>query len=309
MRTASGSERAIKTMKILLIIIVFVLAPNLFAQQATEIPVSLKTPDGKYVGQVANGGLDVTANAVSPKQTFYLQDLNGGKPADGDKVKLRQDASQWHEDKDKNVIHRVPIKGAKEDECVFILKVKDKLVYFQTPSGKFVKVDDIALITTDDKDKATLFDAQVVTPLTTSTDYTLSFKFKNGNYLGMVANGGMDASSKEITPKQIFLLVDLNGGELANGDSVKIIFGEGQTQSQLREDVEKNLIHRIPLRGAKDDGCIFKIFSTNQGVLLQTASGKYLAVAADGKSLTTTDKKDDTSFLTTVQSTQPPVKQ
>ncbi|MBX7171014.1 MAG: hypothetical protein K1X72_08655 [Pyrinomonadaceae bacterium] len=295
-------------MKKLIPFLLMILSYGIFAQQATEIPVSLKTPDGKFIGQVANGGLDVTANAVSPKQTFYLQDLNGGKPADGDKVKLRQDASQWHEDKDKKVIHRVPIKGAKEDECVFILKVKDKLIYFQTPSGKFVKVDDIAVITTDDAKNATLFDAQVVTPPTTSTNYTLSFKFKNGNYLGMVANGGMDASSKEITPKQIFLMVDLNGGELANGDSVKILFGEGQTQSQLREDAEKNLIHRIPLRGAKDDGCIFKIFSTAQGVLLQTASGKYLAIAADGKSLTTTDKKDDTSFLTTVQSTQPPAK-
>ena len=272
-----------------------------FAQQTSEIPVSLKTPDGKYIGQVANGGLDATANVVTGKQTFFLQDLNGGKIADGDKVKLRMDASQWHENKEQKLVHRVPGKGANEAECIFTLKIKDKLIYFQTPSGKFVKIDDIAVITTDEAKNATLFDIQVVSPPTASTDYTLSFKFKNGNYLGMVANGGMDASSNEITPKQIFLMVDINGGQLANGDSVKILFGEGQTQSQLREDVEKNVIHRVPLRGAKDDGCIFKIFSTTQGVLLQTASGKYLAIAADGKSLITTDKKDDTSFLTTVQ--------
>ena len=38
------------------------------AQQPNEISVSLKTPDGKYVGQVAGGGLDVTANAVTIKK-------------------------------------------------------------------------------------------------------------------------------------------------------------------------------------------------------------------------------------------------
>ncbi|HRH44760.1 MAG TPA: hypothetical protein PKY82_24190 [Pyrinomonadaceae bacterium] len=293
-------------MKVLLPFLILILVQSLFAQQPTEIPISLKTPDGKFIGQVSGGGLDATANAVSPKQTFYLIDLNGGKIADGDQIKIRMDASQWHEDKEKNIIHRVAIKGAKEDECTFKLRIKEKLIYFETPGGKFVKVDDIAVITTVDAKNATLFDAQVVTPATASTDYTLSFKFKNGNYLGMVANGGMDASSKEITPKQIFLMVDLNGGELANGDEVKILFGEGQTQSQLRLDVEKNLIHRIPLRGAKDDGCIFKIFSTPQGVLLQTANGKYLAIASDGKSLITTDKKDETSFLATIQSQSTP---
>ena len=46
------------------------------AQQPNEISVSLKTPDGKYVGQVAGGGLDVTANAVTIKQTFGLIDFN-----------------------------------------------------------------------------------------------------------------------------------------------------------------------------------------------------------------------------------------
>ena len=46
------------------------------AQQPNEMSVSLKTPDGKYVGQVAGGGLDVTANAVTNKQTFGLIDFN-----------------------------------------------------------------------------------------------------------------------------------------------------------------------------------------------------------------------------------------
>lgn len=283
-------------------------AYSLFAQQATEIPVSLKTPEGKYIGQVSGGGLDATASIVSPKQTFGLIDLNGGKIADGDKVKLRMDASQWHENKEQKLIHRVATKGAVEAECVFTLKIKDKLIYFQAPSGRFVKVDDIALITTDDNKSATLFDIQAVLPPTTATSYTVAFKFKNGNYLGMIPQGGMGAGAKEISSKEIFQMVDLNGGQLANGDSIKILFGEGQTQSQLREDVEKNLIHRIPSKGAKDDGCIFKILVIGQNILLQTPSGKYVGTSTDGKSVTITDNKDDTSLLTAVPNPQPVTK-
>lgn len=281
---------------------------GVFAQQATEIPVSLKTPDGKYVGQVANGGLDVAANAVSPKQTFSLIDLNGGKIVDGDKVKLLMDTSQWHENKEQKLIHRVPSKGAKEDECVFILKVKDRLIYFQTPSGKFVKVDDIALITTEEANNATLFDVQMVQSATQSTNYSVAFKFGNGKYVGMVGGGKMDSSASEIGNNQIFQMIDLNGGQLANGDSVKLLFGQPPTISQLHEDKENNLINRVPTRGAKDEECIFKILVVGGNILLQTPSGKYVAASADGKSLITTDKKDETSLLTAVPNPTPVAK-
>jgi uncharacterized Zn ribbon protein len=295
-------------MKISIPFLLLILNYGIFAQQPTEIPVSLKTPDGKYIGQVSGGGLDAMANAVTPKQTFGLIDLNGGKIADGDKVKLRMDASQWHEDKDKKVIHRVPTKGAKEDECVFILKVKDKLIYFQTPSGKFVKVDDIALITTDKAENATLFDIQAVVSPTASTSYSVAFKLNNGKYLGMVANGGMDASATEISAKQIFQMIDLNGGQLASGDTLKIIFGEGSSQSQWHEDKENNRINRVPTRGAKDEECLFKIFVVGGKVLLQTPRGKFVGTSEDGKSLITTDKKDDSSFLTAVPNPTPTAK-
>ena len=148
-------------MKKIIPFLLLILAYSVFAQQPTEIPVSLKTPDGKFIGQVSGGGLDATANAVSPKQTFGLIDLNGGKIADGDKIKLRMDASQWHENKEQKLIHRVPTKGAKEDECVFKLRIKDKLIFFETPSGKFVATseDGKSLITTDKKDDSSFLTA------------------------------------------------------------------------------------------------------------------------------------------------------
>ena len=292
-------------MKKLIPFLLLIMSYCVFAQQPTEIPVSLKTPDGKYIGQVSGGGLDATANAVSPKQTFGLIDINGGKIADGDKVKIRMDASQWHENKEQKLIHRVAAKGAKEDECIFKLRIKDKLIFFETPSGKFVRVDDIAVIATDEEKNATLFDIQIVQPAAQATSYTVAFKLNNGKHLGMVGGGKMDASSAEIGTNQIFQMIDLNGGQLSNGDSVKIIFGQAQTQSQLHEDKENNVINRVPTRGAKDEECIFKILVVGAKVLLQTPSGKFIATSEDGKSLITTDKKDDSSFLTAVPNPTP----
>ena len=274
------------------------------AQQPSEISVSLKAPDGKYVGQVAGGGLDASSAAVTAKQTFGLIDLNGGKIADGDKVKLRMDASQWHEDKEKSVIHRVPIKGAKEEECQFKLHIKDKLIYFETPSGKFVKVDNNAIVTAADAKSATLFDVQTVAPAVEATGYPVALAFAGGNHIGMVPNGGMDAVAKEITANQIFQLVDINGGNLASGDMVKLVFG----QSQVREDKEASKIHRVPIKGAKEDECVFKLILVGNKIRLQAPSGKFVVVAADGKSLATTDKKDDTSLLTAIPNPTPVVK-
>ena len=293
-------------MKILLFLFgtIVLCGQSVAAQQATEIPVSLKTADGKYVGMVAGGGLDAGASAVTAKQTFVLVDLNGGKIADGDKVKIKIDTSQWREDKEKSLIHRVPSKGAKEDESVFKLHVKDKSIYFETPDGKFVKIENNAVTTTGDAKSAALFDVQAAVSPTQPMSYTVAFRFANGNHLGMVAGGGLDAAAKEIGNNQIFNVVDLNGGTMSSGDSVKLVFG----QSQMREDAGANKIHRVPIRGAKEEECVFKIIVTGKNILLQTPSGKFVAVASDGKSLVTTDKKDETGLIVVVPNPTPTVK-
>lgn len=290
-------------MKKLIPFLLLMLTCEIFAQQAVEIPVSLKTPDGKYIGQVSGGGLDASANSVSAKQTFILVDINGGKIADGDLVKIKFDASQWHEDKEKSIIHRVSIKGSKEDECIFKLRVYDKLIFFETASGKFVKVEDIAVIATKEAQNATLFDVQAVIPNTQPTNYKVAFLFATGSYLGIVAGGGLEASSKEISNKNIFSLIDLNGGNLSNGDMVKIIY----EQSQMNEDKENNKIHRVPIKGSNESECVFKIVVSGRNILLQAPSGKYVGITNDAKSLIPTDKINETSLIMAVPNPTPKV--
>lgn len=292
-----------KTKK-LVILFMLLFAVSASAQTATEIPVSLKTTEGKYVGQVAGGGLDVIANAVTPKQTFTLVDLNGKDIADGDKIILRQDATQWREDSEKSMIHRVATKGAKENECTFVLRFKGDFIYFETPSKKFIRVEETALKTVSDAASATSFQVGAIIVANQPVSYSVAFKLANGGLIGMVAGGGLDATAKEIGTNQIFSMTDLNGGGLASGDPVKIITG----QTQFREDLEANRVHRVPIRGAKEAECIFKIVVTGAKILLQTPSGKFVSVAADGKSFTTTDKKDDSSLFTAIPNPTPAAK-
>lgn len=290
--------------KFIVSVAILLASQNLMAQQPSEVPVSIKTSDGKYVGQVAGGGLDAVAIAVTAKQTFWLNDLNGGKVADGDKIKIRMDASQWHEDKDKGLIHRVPIRGASETECVFKLHVKDKMIYLETSSGKFVRVENTTLVTTKDVKIATLFDIQAAAAPTQATVYASALKFANGAHIGMVAGGGLDAVSKEITNNQIFQVLDLNGETLKSGDEIKLIF----QQSQMREDKEKGIIHRVPIRGAVESECIFKLLVTGGNIRLQAPSGKFIAASADGKSIITTDVKDASTLITAVPNPTPVTK-
>jgi hypothetical protein len=123
--------------------------------------VALRTASGNYVSMVAGGGIDAAAKSVTPKQIFTFIDLNGGTLVDGDKVKIRYEQSFWREDKDKKIIHRVPSKGSKEEECTFILRVKGNSILLETPSGKFVAVssDGKTIETREKREEASLLEA------------------------------------------------------------------------------------------------------------------------------------------------------
>jgi len=133
--------------------------------------------------------------------------------------------------------------------------------------------------------------------------YTVALKTAAGKYISMVPNGGLAGNGAEISAKQIFTVIDLNGGTLVNGDKVKIAHGN----TLWREDKEKNILHRVPARGAKDEECTFRVRVKGKTILLETPSGKFVTVSADGKTLETREKPDEATTLEAVPAPAPTV--
>ena len=50
----------------------------------------------------------------------------------------------------------------------------------------------------------------------------VAFKTADGKYISAAANSGLDLGGTKIASRQAFMLVDVNGGELADGDIVRI---------------------------------------------------------------------------------------
>lgn len=96
----------------------------------------------------------------------------------------------------------------------------------------------------------------------------------------------MKITGSEIGANQVFTLIDANGGELADGDDVQI--------KHVREDgkmtycwEQGDTLSRTE-KGA-DPATHFKVKKTEQGISLQTASGKFVAVPPTTKNLAYTD--------------------
>src|SRR5438067_6612169 len=110
---------------------------------------------------------------------------------------------------------------------------------------------------------------------------------KPARYVTMVPKGGLNISSTEIADRQVFTLVDTNGGELADGDEVQIKLGEGKDVNYWYETGD-NKIGRIG-RPTDKSSTRFKIKKTDAGISLQTASGKFVAATSKTDNLTVTD--------------------
>ena len=120
-------------------------------------------------------------------------------------------------------------------------------------------------------------------------------------YITSPPMGALDASGRKITAKQIYTMLDINGGNLAHGDPVKLRW----EASIWREDKAAGKVHRIAFRGAPEAECTFKIRVKGQHISLETPSGKFVSAPAGGGPLVTTDKQDDTTMFTALPNPTP----
>jgi hypothetical protein len=119
-------------------------------------------------------------------------------------------------------------------------------------------------------------------------------------YLTASTGGALDLSGAKVGSKQIFTLIDLNGGELADGDEVKVRY---TPNTGGVPDPSKASYWHVASGGVKrsKDGDAFKIKKIETKFAFQTVSGKFLTGTAVEGFLTLSDKQDGALLVEIVE--------
>ena len=142
--------------------------------EVKEVQVALQVSDGQYVTADPPGLLALSyTKKVGSKQRFTIIDLNGGKLADGDEVRIRytpnkngkpdpSKESYWREGKE-------GITRAHQDGTFTIKKMGNRYA-FRGPSGKFVTPNEVngALAVSSKVEEALVVDVIDLSAPTTS---------------------------------------------------------------------------------------------------------------------------------------------
>jgi hypothetical protein len=134
----------------------------------------------------------------------------------------------------------------------------------------------------------------------------VAFQTAEGTYIGTDTGGALNTVGPKIGSKQKFTLVDLNGGELQDGDGVKIRY---TPNSRGAPDTSKSSYWIESKDGIKrgHDADIFKVKKVETKYALQAPSGKYVGPAptpATGM-LGLSDKLEGALLLDIVDPTAP----
>jgi lysophospholipase L1-like esterase len=134
---------------------------------------------------------------------------------------------------------------------------------------------------------------------------SVALRTSDNRYVTAVARGGLDTSGTAIGGNQTFVLVDLNGGDIADGDAVQIKWAPTGSKPTYWREGESNVSR---YGGRPNDASTFKIklnaFNGPQSILLQTASGKFVSVPKKGAALATTATQDFAATMEIVNASQ-----
>jgi hypothetical protein len=110
---------------------------------------------------------------------------------------------------------------------------------------------------------------------------SVAFRTTDNKYVTTVTGGFLSLTGEKIGSKQMFTIVDLNGTDLADGDSVKIRYIPGKGTDQTKgsywletpEGIKRN-----------SEGSVFKIKVVDTKYAFQALSGKFITgvVTAEG---------------------------
>jgi hypothetical protein len=119
----------------------------------------------------------------------------------------------------------------------------------------------------------------------------VAFRVGGKNYITTNPGNSLDLTGIKIGSKQTFILIDLNGGELGNGDRVRIRY---VPNSGGKPDPSKASFWVELKEGVKRarDGDVFTVKQVEAKYAFQTPSGKFVGAPVDGGLLGVTDKQE-----------------
>lgn len=131
---------------------------------------------------------------------------------------------------------------------------------------------------------------------TEPTEKAVAFRVLDAKYITTAPSNSLNCSSMKIGGKQRFTIVDLNGGQLADGHEVRIRY---VPTSNGIPDPAKSSYWREVKDGVKrgSDGDVFKIKRMDAKCALQTVSGKFVAAPIDGGLLGVTNAPEAAMLL------------
>lgn len=121
--------------------------------------------------------------------------------------------------------------------------------------------------------------APVHTSFAQAVEKTVAFKTADGKYISAAPNSAVDLSGTKVGSRQVFVLVDTNGGELSDGDSVKIMQAGGDLNDPSAKGLKVARDGAIS-RGASPNAFTLKKMDTKWA--FQTPDGKFVGATPSG---------------------------
>jgi len=118
----------------------------------------------------------------------------------------------------------------------------------------------------------------------------VAFVTAEKKYLTANTGGTLDLTGVKVGSKQTFTIIDLNGGELADGDSVKIRYTPNTAGTP--DPTKASYWHEGPggIKRTKE-GDTFKVKQVGASFAFQTLGGKFVGGPVDGGTLGLTEKE------------------
>jgi len=124
----------------------------------------------------------------------------------------------------------------------------------------------------------------------------VAFRTADNKYVSTLTGGFLNLNGEKIGSRQIFTIIDLSGGNLADGDAVKIRYTPGGVAAS---DQTKSSYWQETAEGIKrsSEGSVFKIKLVDSKYAFQAPSGKFMTGVVTDNVFGLSDKQANALLL------------